>query len=56
MGINTSAAEAKYTAAQSVILTAKNASFAEAQNALNNATILITGEKYSWKKHGLKKR
>jgi len=42
MGINTSAAEAKYTAAQSVILTAKNASFAEAQKALNNATILIT--------------
>ncbi len=43
MGINTSAAEAKYAAAQSAILTAKNASFAEAQNALNNATILITG-------------
>jgi cellobiose-specific phosphotransferase system component IIA len=41
MGINTSAAEAKYQAAQSAILTAKNANFAEAQKALNNATILI---------------
>lgn len=41
MGINTSAAELKYEAAQSAILAAKNASFAESQKALNNATILI---------------
>ena len=41
MGINTSAAEAKYRAAQSAIQTAKNASFAEAQQSLNNATMLI---------------
>jgi hypothetical protein len=40
-GINTSAAQAKYTSAQSAIQTAKNASFSEAQKALNNATILI---------------
>jgi hypothetical protein len=41
VGINTSAAQAKYTSAQSAIQTAKNASFSEAQKALNNATILI---------------
>jgi hypothetical protein len=41
MGINTSAAEQKYNAAQAAIQTAKNASYAESQKALNNATILI---------------
>jgi len=41
LGINTSAAEEKYASAQSAIQAAKNTGFAEAQKALNNATILI---------------
>ncbi len=41
MDVNTSVVEQKYTAAQSAIQTAKNASYADAQKALNNATILI---------------
>jgi len=46
MGINTSAAEEKYAAAQVAIQNTKNASFVEAQKGLNNATILINdGEK-----------
>ena len=46
MGVNTSSAEQKFTAAQSAILTAKNSDFAAAQVALNNATGLMDdGEK-----------
>ena len=41
MGVNTSSAEQKFTAAQSAILTAKSSDFAAAQAALNNATGLM---------------
>jgi hypothetical protein len=46
MGINTTAAEQKYSAAQAAIQSAKNADFANAQASLNTATSLMDdGEK-----------
>jgi len=46
MGVNTTAAEQKFAAAQAAILTAKSADFATAQVYLNNATVLMDeGEK-----------
>jgi hypothetical protein len=41
MGINTTAAEQKYSAAQAAIQSAKNADFATAEASLNTATVLM---------------